>query len=248
MKHVVKAFLNLYARRVVSKTQLKERSFGAAVGLGVQTLRTERGLTQDELARKVRDAGGDWDQAAIARLEGGRRGVSPEQMLILAAALEVELWRLIGGRDNDWIRLSPTAKQRTRAVRAGYGGQAVGTMPASDFDDPTTRSVGKILTERSELRRRVIAVWPASTGGQAASAIAAVGDAERKAARRLGVHPVTLSAAAYRAWGRSFAEHRDATAAELGAGGRRSLQAVRGHVTRQLLAELAPILEKESDQ
>lgn len=221
---------------------------GAAVGLGVQALRTAAGLTQDELARKVREAGGDWDQAAVARLEGGRRGVSPEQLLILGSALEVELWRLIGGRDNDWIRLSPTARQRTRAIRAAYGGQAVGTIPAGDFDDPGTRSVRKFFGDRQELLRRVAAVWPEATRPQGHAVVDAVGDAERKAARRLGVDPVVLSAAAYRTWGRSFAEHRDAAAAELGAGSRRSLQAVRGHVTRQLLAELAPILDQEADQ
>jgi transcriptional regulator with XRE-family HTH domain len=251
VKDVVKECLNRYARRVVSKSQLKERPFGAAVGLGVQKLRTEAGLTQDELARKVREAGGDWDQAAIARLEGGHRGVSPEQMLILASALEVQLRQLIGGRDQDWIRLSPTARLRTRAIRDAYAGHAVGTMPAADFDDPTTRSVGKALAERQELVRRVTTVWPEATRSQAHAAVEAVGDAERKAARRLGVDPVALSAAAHRTWGRSFVAERDAGAAEFerAAGtARRSLQAVRGHVTRMLLAELAPILEQEADQ
>lgn len=123
-------------------------------------------------------------------------------------------------------------------------------MPAGDFDDPTTRSLRKALTDRQELVRRVTAVWPEATRPQALAVVEAVGDAERKAARRLGVDPVALSAAAYRTWGRSFVAKRDGAAELEKAAGtdRRSLQAVRGHVTRQLLAELAPILEQEADQ
>lgn len=235
----------------MSTKQSKERTLPAAVGAAVHNLRVGLGLTQDELARRLKDAGGDWDQAAVARLEAGRREIRLEQVLLLSASLNVPAYDLVGGGDDEWVRLSPRARWRTMAVRAALSGQDPGNLPAGVFDDPGTRGFVATLDGRSELHAIVNRVWPAATRPQAHAVIAAVGDAERKAARRLGVHPVALSAAAYRTWGRSFVAERDAGAAELeDAAGtdRRSLQAVRGHVTRQLLAELAPILEQEADQ
>jgi len=232
---------------VVSKRQSKSRSLAEVVGAAVHDLRAGLGLTQDELARRLKDAGGDWDQAAIARLEAGRRELRLEQVLFLWVALDVAVSDLLAGDDDDWIVLSPRARWRLSAVRAALGGVNASTLPAGDFDDPSVRGFTAALTGRDELHAVVSTVWPAATRAQSHAAIDAVGEAERKAGRRLGVSPVAVSAAAFRTWGQSFAARRDAVAAELAetGGGRRSLQAGRGHVTRQLLAELAPILKEE---
>jgi transcriptional regulator with XRE-family HTH domain len=234
----------------VSNDQLKARSLGAVIGAGVKALRLEQELTQDELARRLRNVGLDWDQGAVARLEAGGRGVSPEQELLLAWALGVERYRLVAGEDDQWVTLSPRARWRIAAVRSAYAGANPGDMPAGDFEDPVKRSArraaGAILG-RAEQRAAASKLWPRATVAQLNEVVEAVGDAERKAARHLGVDPVTVSAAAHRKWGRSFTAERDTRAADLveeGAG-RRALQALRGHVTRQLLAELAPILEEK---
>lgn len=229
--------------------QLKARSLGAVIGAGVRALRLEQGLTQDELARSLRNVGLDWDQGALARLEAGGRGVSPEQELLLAQALGVERYRLVAGEDDEWVTLSPRARWRVVAVRAAYAGANPGDMPASDFEDPVMRSarkVARVITGRAEQRAVAAKVWRRATVGQLNEVVEAVGDAERKAGRALGVDPVAVSAAAHKKWGRSFTAERDARAAGLveeGAG-RRALQALRGHVTRQLIAELAPIIKE----
>jgi hypothetical protein len=69
-----------------------------------------------------------------------------------------------------------------------------------------------------------------------------------KLAARHGVNAVDLSVAAWDTWHRGFVDERDrrvskrvAAAGELST---RSLQAHRGHVTRELLDELLPILEE----
>jgi transcriptional regulator with XRE-family HTH domain len=235
---------------VVSKRQSKDRSLGEAIGAGVHGLRAKLGLTQDELARRLRDAGGDWDQAAVARLEAGHREVRLEQVLLLAAVLEAPAHALIAADDDDWILMSARARWRAQAIRAGLEGINLSDLAPGNFDEPSIRSVTSSLAARSELLAIAARVWPKATRAQAHDAVEAVGDAERKAGRRLGVHPVAVSAAAFRRWGQSFADRRDELAAELAesARDRRSLQALRGHVTRQLLAELAPILEQEADQ
>jgi len=71
-----------------------------------------------------------------------------------------------------------------------------------------------------------------------------LGEAEWKAARRLGVPVASVNDASERLWGRSLTDRRDLLVAELVGpdADARSLQAHRGHVTRMLLAELADVV------
>ena len=70
-------------------------------------------------------------------------------------------------------------------------------------------------------------------------------DAEAKAARRLGTDAETIRTAAKSLWHRVLDHERDArVAAQADAeASPRKIQALRGHVTRSLLAELAPVIE-----
>ena len=74
---------------------------------------------------------------------------------------------------------------------------------------------------------------------------AANDEAEQKAARRFGVPSVAVSMAAFGRWGTGLTAERERRIAELASTrlDRRSVQAARGHVTRALLRELAPLLE-----
>ncbi len=74
-------------------------------------------------------------------------------------------------------------------------------------------------------------------------------DAEQKAAKKLGVTADDVLAAALTLWGKTLTDERDARAEKQVSGdaspGR--LQAIRGHMTRDLLNELQPVLEKKGD-
>jgi len=68
-------------------------------------------------------------------------------------------------------------------------------------------------------------------------------DAELKAAQSLCVPPFAIALAARRLWGRSLTEERDAQLSGHGADEpSRTLQALRGHITRKLLAEIEPLV------
>ena len=70
-------------------------------------------------------------------------------------------------------------------------------------------------------------------------ALAAIGDAERNAARRLGVSPERLVLAAVGRWGKPFTAERDARIALRRATTEPDRHiTLRGLVTRELLAEL----------
>ena len=73
------------------------------------------------------------------------------------------------------------------------------------------------------------------------------GEVELRAAKHIGVEPSEVSVAAFGCWGRSLTEERDARVLDAVAGATpRTAQALRGHVTRQLIAELEPIVRKGS--
>jgi len=70
-----------------------------------------------------------------------------------------------------------------------------------------------------------------------------VGDAERHAARRLGVPVERVNQAAMTLWGRPLSEERDRRLVEQPEGmSPRRLQALRGHITRSLITELLPVV------
>jgi transcriptional regulator with XRE-family HTH domain len=70
-------------------------------------------------------------------------------------------------------------------------------------------------------------------------------DAEAKAAARLGVEPIVVVRAAHRRWNLGLTDERERRIAERAGpdASPRTLQAIRGHVTRELLAELRPEVE-----
>jgi hypothetical protein len=88
---------------------------------------------------------------------------------------------------------------------------------------------------------RALQVWPEAKRPDLEAAHADVaGDAELKAARRLRVPPVAVALAARRSWKRSLTEERDRRVAEEAPADAtpRTLQALRGHISRGLLEEL----------
>lgn len=67
------------------------------------------------------------------------------------------------------------------------------------------------------------------------------GEAEQSAARRLGITPETVARVAWSLWGRSLTAERDARV------GPDANHAKRGHVTRQLVAQIEDDLRSESE-
>ena len=67
----------------------------------VRTLREHQGLSQQDLADRLKELGIAMDRSAIARLENGRRGISVPEMLFLALALSVAPVHLLVNPDSD---------------------------------------------------------------------------------------------------------------------------------------------------
>jgi hypothetical protein len=103
---------------------------------------------------------------------------------------------------------------------------------------PATDAVSAVVTR--------VASSDTTAATELLAAERAAGDTERIAARRLGVPFAALVAAALATWGHGLTEERDARAAQRAGPGAsaRTVQAARGHITRELYSELAPAIAR----
>lgn len=197
------------------------------VGERLRFARESHLLRQDELASIGRAWGLDWTQATVAAIEAGRRRLTLEEFLLLpwvasgsgtgpAYALggkstAMQLSEFFVGDPDRPVRLSAAVTMKGRGLQEIVAGRAA-------LDDASVEALTRArLAERDQ--------W---------------GDAERKAARRLGRTSLIVAGAARKRWGRSFTEERDArlAAQATSATPPRALQALRGHITRALIEEL----------
>jgi transcriptional regulator with XRE-family HTH domain len=255
---------------------MRATPLSAAIGERMRQLREERGLRQEDVAQAARQLGYRWTRVAVAQLESGQRRLSAAEFLSLpdmlnfatqtqAALFErhravVELADLVP--DGGWIALTHENRTQARALRLLLRGH-LSEVRTTDRDIPLQRHLNaegertfagvvppdRTLAERAEIQR---AVWPDAPDLDVQEAAReAAGEAERKAATRLGVPAYAMALAARRQWHRSLTSERDRRVAERAPDGdeleeetddpRRSqarLQAIRGHVTRSLLSEL----------
>ena len=194
----------------------------AWIGRNLRKHREEHGLRQDDVAHRVRELGVEWTRAVIAAIETGGRTLDIGELVLLAVALGIRLSDLLEG-DGD-VLVGGGVPVSLRLLRDLFKDNRGGhTYSALSFE------LAQRVTPPSDESRFVIAI----------------GEAERRAAQRLGVTPLEISRQAFQLWGRGLTDERDhrmqdaepvlgATVAEL----QRKERALRGHVSRELVAEL----------
>ena len=225
-----------------------------AIGQRLRELRGELGLRQDQVATAAGRAGLGWTQSTVAAIERGNRALSLGEWFLLPTVIgfatgyaqKVELVDVLPASGR--VALSDETTADVDVLRDALAGRLIDPDRTvfADFDTPFIRRAKEGTRRQLAEWKRLLPLWPGMTlGGAGDAEEAARGDAERKAARKLGVRPLKLSVAAHGRYGRSFTAERDARVAEQAPADAppRSLQALRGHVTRAMLAELAPALE-----
>lgn len=207
-------------------------------GRRVRERRQALGLRQDDVARRARQAGLPWSRPTVTEIESGRRDLSFPEVLALLGVLDLDLPGLLV--DAGALRITPRLNADGDALAGGLRGK------------PPLKSVLVVQTPRGFRRAARDALasasanYPDMTLGQFEDVEqASAGEAEQKAAPRLGISPMDISVLAFRLWGRSLTEERDARVAERTKDtSPRTVQALRGHATRRLLDELGTEREK----
>lgn len=245
------------------------RPLAAVVGRHLRRVREDAKITAEEVAEVARHLGIGWSRPTIVRLELGQHRLDAEMLITLPLVYGHACNRSIGPRelilgpypeDDD----SPIALEGGLKISgaAAYG-VLTGTTDVSELKDgwplPTSRQVQVAVENLARYWERLV---PGITLGQAedmeeALAREGIGEPEQKLARKLkmeghrhiGAREVALIAR--HRFGRSLAEERDARIAEREDADEmsaRSLQAVRGRVTRDLAQDLMPDLERFEQQ
>jgi hypothetical protein len=233
----------------------------AYLGKALRRGREVRGLRQDDIATTARTWGLSWTRSDVAAIESGRRSLSANELLLLpwivanegSAVMKqgnghpVELTDLFPSR-GDWIALTPRFLFSDVAIQAILRGEAdsrdlaswIQDAPASGLHGGSVQRIALATIAENETIIRHFRLTDKDRPILEAAHADKLADAEQKAARRMRTFPLAVAVAARKQWGRSFTgerDHRVVMQASPGASSR-TLQALRGHVTRELLDEL----------
>jgi transcriptional regulator with XRE-family HTH domain len=204
---------------------------GAVIGRRIREIRERAGRSQDEVASAARRAGLDWTRAAVASLETGRRGLSAEELLLLPLTL-----RLLDEEDHTLAELLEGAP---KVIRLSSGREVGGPFLRRLLEGEATAT----NVSGREMARGLHSADPEGIAYMAAR------EAERHAAKQLEVTAEAVVGAAMNRWRRGLTEERERRVDEERAGRPlplRSLQSIRGHVTRTLIEELRQSMGEES--
>jgi transcriptional regulator with XRE-family HTH domain len=194
----------------------------ALIGTSVARTRAALGLTQEQLAYRLRRHGfTSWTRDVVGALESGRREVSLGDAVVLAAELGLGLPELVP--TGELVELSPALTMKAEDVRQLLGGRRAGDfvpVPASEPGaalDMLRVPVAALAAPQRALprwaldellriaRQRGMDIEVLHREFDAACAL----DLERRTARRFGATPWEICLAALRLWGRSLTEERD---------------------------------------
>ena len=211
---------------IVRVVAVHQESLAEVVGRNCKRIRTEIGITQDELARYARPLGLRWSASSVGDFEAGRSAPTLATVFTVGVALQfaarhaVTLARLYG-------RTQPHDRAVTLADLLGGDGLVALTdaLAASAADLAGVCRGGSFRFPWYEPVTE-------STAGLA----------EQRLAKRLGIEPDRLADVSNRLWGCMFSEERDRRA------GPDSNQQKRGQVSRTLRAELEKALADGNDQ
>lgn len=212
----------------VRHVPIASRSLAEVVGSNCERLRSQIGITQDELARYARDLGLRWKASAVGDFEAGRSAPKFTTVVTVAAALQ---WALEdvpaakGGIDrpagigladlltsHGWVMLTDTLQVPGPRLEEWCRGYVVSL---EERGAPPPMVVDAVV----DLARRA-------------------GLTEHRQAKRLGIEPEDLAALSLKLWQRTFSDERDRRA------GPDANRQKRAQVTRVMQAELDELLPR----
>lgn len=237
-------------------------SLRAALGEGVRRLREEHGVRQEDVSAAARRHGLNWSRVRVGELEAGGKAISADELLLLPLVLSDAVQRSVTLPEileaDLPIELSPEVSLRGWVAHRllagddlgdvplgcdGLAGPSVGVRRSTGHQPGGVRSVRTGRDRRQQLAERLAIFLPAEMTADKRDALltGTAGEAERKAASRLGEDPLLVLALSRVLWnGRSLSEERDRLVDERPDAGSDPdrLRALRGRVARQLVDQL----------
>src|SRR5512143_267191 len=116
-----RAFGAARPRRFNQDGRVPQRMLQDSLSEGLRLVRTQRGLTREELARQARGYGLRWHGTTVTEIEAGRRHLRLEQLLLLALALDASPADFVAG--DEPVHLTADARVGVRTVRELLAGR-----------------------------------------------------------------------------------------------------------------------------
>ena len=223
--------------KLSSKRRAEPLPFGVALGHRLRQVRERNDATAAEVAAMARRCGLGWDRSTLARIELGQRQVTAAELLVMPVLYGVPLRDLL---PTEAVRFS----DRVTATPKGLQEVLVEETPGGR-EWHIEGLVDEVLDALERIKPGLAAIEARLPGADVLTIAAAVehfrDETTGKVAARLGATSEEVAVAAEMLWRRGIAAERDARVDDMGpAANTRARQARRGHVTRVLLAELAP--------
>jgi transcriptional regulator with XRE-family HTH domain len=222
------------SRRPCAVGQVKERkitlslgfmtatTIAAVLGANCRRIRTNAGVTQDELARAARRVGLKWTASKVRDFESGRSAPTFATVLALTAALDnaTEVKTVAASTSTGHeiaVSLNPAYHPVRLADLVNFDGEVTVT---EDFE-PSGDHLADFCGGGTWEHHKSVIDWPKL-----------LGLTEQRVAATLGISTERLGAESMRLWNATFSNERDRRA------GPDANRQKRGQVTRQLKAEL----------
>jgi transcriptional regulator with XRE-family HTH domain len=211
----------------------EDKTHMEVIAANLRRIRTSRGLRQEEVAEAARRTGLAWTDLTVTAVERRRRAVSLAEFWLLLYALDTTTDELLAGRDSQRV-LVDGARLRLSDLRLLARGESRAARLESLRRDLAKGGVGIEPTDDEYRIAEKYGLDPEE--GSRRAVVASLGSAEVKAARRLGVSPYEVGVVALALWGKGLTDKREDMLAGHARGDARAL---RGHITRSLMAEIA---------
>lgn len=238
------------------------------IARGAAAVRRRNGWTQEQAARAYREHGlAAWRTGTVGSLEAGMRKPRLDEVVLMCAALDVTLADLIRAADEDGadqVEMGDGAVFSTRSVLGWLyeGFDDLRELPITDprltqrfpFSERVYGALRQAVADRERLDPvlRPIVAWGVQrdirlNADAVDAAMRTPSEADRHAARRLGVDTAQVRLAALALWHQDLDQERDERVGDVAALEPRSRQARRGLVTREMLAEMERMLKEAGE-
>jgi transcriptional regulator with XRE-family HTH domain len=198
-------------------------------------------LNQDMTATLLAAYGLDWTASQLAKVERGERhDITINELALIATALGVHPGELLRCDPGERVALSEdaTCDGTFLPLILTLGPEERGLAQPPHFESPITRQASTPFTTSSGATASVTVFWRPT-------------EAEEQFASKLGTTPLIVNQVAGQLWDNTVTEERERRLTErlVAATGEpdqeeRNVSVMRGHVTRQLVAELRPAVEQ----
>jgi hypothetical protein len=175
----------------------------------------------------------------LTDIEAGRKDLKFAEALVLAHVLECPVAELLEG-EVVWVQVTPGLGGSSSGLRALVQGGQDFWYRDTTLDQLAPRRLLRALAANEQARLSRLA--PNLSEDMIEETLATPrGEAEQKAARRLGVTPAEVAVVSRDLWDRSLTDERERRLQEMDEADapRRSLRGIRAHLTRRLVADLA---------